>query len=132
MTPVHNVTTSEPTSAAPGIVPPAPVPLLDFAREYAQVGPEILAAVETVFRSQRFVLGPEVVAFEQAAARHCGAAEAIGCSSGTDALWLAMAAAGVQPGDRVLTTAFSFFATDRKSTRLNSSHRSLSRMPSSA
>jgi dTDP-4-amino-4,6-dideoxygalactose transaminase len=87
------------------------VPLLDFAREYAQIGPELLSAVEAVFCSQRFVLGPEVGLFEQAAARHCGVAEAIGCASGTDALWLAMAAAGVQTGDRVLTTAFSFFAT---------------------
>jgi dTDP-4-amino-4,6-dideoxygalactose transaminase len=87
------------------------VPLLDFAREYTQIGPELMAAVEAVFRSQRFVQGPEVAAFEQAAAHHCGVAEAVGCASGTDALWLAMAAAGVQPGDRVLTTAFSFFAT---------------------
>jgi dTDP-4-amino-4,6-dideoxygalactose transaminase len=115
---VDNVTTSGPTSAAPGIALPAPVPLLDFAREYAQIGPEILAAVEAVFRSQRFVLGPEVASFEQAAARHCGAAEAIGCGSGTDALWLAMAAAGVQPGDRVVTTAFSFFATASSILRL--------------
>jgi dTDP-4-amino-4,6-dideoxygalactose transaminase len=87
------------------------VPLLDFSREYAQIGAELLSAVEAVFRTQRFVLGPEVTSFEQAAARHCGVAEAIGCGSGTDALWLALAAAGVQPGDRVLTTAFSFFAT---------------------
>jgi dTDP-4-amino-4,6-dideoxygalactose transaminase len=94
------------------------VPILDLAREYAEVGPEIMAAVEAVFRSQRFVLGPEVAAFEQAAARRCGAAEAIGCGSGTDALWLAMAAAGVQPGDRVLTTAFSFFATASSILRL--------------
>jgi dTDP-4-amino-4,6-dideoxygalactose transaminase len=92
--------------------------LLDFAREYAQIGPEILAAVEAVFRSQRFVQGPEVASFEQAAARHCGVAEAIGCGSGTDALWLAMAAAGIQPGDRVLTTAFSFFATASSILRL--------------
>jgi dTDP-4-amino-4,6-dideoxygalactose transaminase len=118
VTPVHNVTTSEPTSAGPGRTPPVPVPLLDFAREYAQIGPEILVAVEAVFRSQRFVLGPEVASFEQAAARHCGVAEAIGCGSGTDALWLAMAAAGIQPGDRVLTTAFSFFATASSILRL--------------
>jgi dTDP-4-amino-4,6-dideoxygalactose transaminase len=111
VTPVHNVTTSEPSSPGPGDPSPTGVPLLDFAREYAQIGPELLSAVEAVFRSQRFVLGPEVASFEQAAARHCGVAEAIGCASGTDALWLAMAAAGVQPGDRVLTTAFSFFAT---------------------
>ena len=119
MTPVHNVTTSGARSGAPPASPPRPpVPLLDLAREYAEVGPEIMAAVEAVFRSQRFVLGPEVAAFEQAAARHCGAAEAIGCGSGTDALWLAMAAAGVQPGDRVLTTAFSFFATASSILRL--------------
>jgi dTDP-4-amino-4,6-dideoxygalactose transaminase len=111
VTPVHNVTTSEASSAAPDEGAPTGVPLLDFAREYAQIGPELLSAVEAVFRSQRFVLGPEVASFEEAAARHCGVAEAIGCASGTDALWLAMAAVGVQPGDRVLTTAFSFFAT---------------------
>jgi dTDP-4-amino-4,6-dideoxygalactose transaminase len=111
VTPVHNVTTSDPSSGRPGDPAPQSVPLLDFAREYAQIGPELLSAVEAVFRSQRFILGPEVASFEQAAARHCGVAEAIGCASGTDALWLAMAAAGVQPGDRVLTTAFSFFAT---------------------
>ncbi len=87
------------------------VPLLDFAREYAEIGPELLSAVEAVFRSQRFVLGPEVTAFEQAAARACGTSEAVGCGSGTDALWLALAGAGVGPGDRVVTTAFSFFAT---------------------
>ena len=61
--------------------------------------------------SQHYVLGPEVEEFERAMADFCGAREAVGCSSGTDALWLALAAAGVQPGDRVLTTPFSFFAS---------------------
>jgi dTDP-4-amino-4,6-dideoxygalactose transaminase len=111
VTPVHNVTTSQPSLAASGEPGPLTVPLLDFAREYAEIGPEVMAAVEAVFCSQRFVLGPEVAEFEQAAARHCGVTEAVGCASGTDALWLALAATGVQPGDRVLTTAFSFFAT---------------------
>jgi dTDP-4-amino-4,6-dideoxygalactose transaminase len=111
VTPVHNVTTSQPSSAASGDPAPPPVPLLDFAREYAKIGPEVMAAVEAVFCSQRFVLGPEVAEFEQAAARHCEVDEAIGCASGTDALWLALAATSVQPGDRVLTAAFSFFAT---------------------
>jgi dTDP-4-amino-4,6-dideoxygalactose transaminase len=115
---VHNVTTSGPTSAVPGGPAPMRVPLLDFAREYAEIGPEIMAAVEAVFCSQRFVLGPEVTSFEQAAAGYCGVTDAIGCGSGTDALWLAMAAAGVQPGDRVLTTAFSFFATASSILRL--------------
>lgn len=118
MIPVHNVTTSEPSSPAPGHPAPTPVPFLDFAREYAQIGAEVMAAVEAVFCSQRFVLGPEVAEFEQAAARHCGGTQAIGCGSGTDALWLALAAIGVQPGDQVLTTAFSFFATASSILRL--------------
>jgi dTDP-4-amino-4,6-dideoxygalactose transaminase len=109
--PEHNVTTYQPSLAASGDPAPLPVPLLDFAREYAEIGPEVMAAVEAVFCSQRFILGPEVAEFEQTAARHCGVTEAVGCASGTDALWLALAATGVQPGDRVLTTAFSFFAT---------------------
>ena len=115
--PVHNVTT--PCKLPPDTAASLPgVSLLDFAREYAEIGPEILAATEAVFKSQRFILGPEVLALEEAAARHCQVAEAIGCGSGTDALWLAMAAAGVEPGDRVLTTAFSFFATASSILRL--------------
>jgi dTDP-4-amino-4,6-dideoxygalactose transaminase len=108
---VHHVTTTERSAAGP-------VPLLDLAREYDEIGPEILASVESVFKGQRFILGPEVAAFEQAAARHCGAVEAIGCASGTDALWLAMASAGIQADDRVVTTAFSFFATASSICRL--------------
>lgn len=104
---VFNVTTSAPTAAETG----SPVPLLDFSREYAEVGTEVLTAVAEVFHSQQFVLGPQVMAFEEAAAKHCSVAHAVGCGSGTDALWLALTAAGVEPGDRVLTTAFSFFAT---------------------
>ncbi len=87
------------------------VPLLDFSREYAEIGPELLEAVATVFASQRYVLGPQVGEFECAAAGFCNVPEAVGCGSGTDALWLAMAAAGVSAGDRVATTPFSFFAT---------------------
>lgn len=116
MTSVHNLTTSGTPLSDPASHPG--VPLLDFSREYAEIGPEILAATEAVFKSQRFVLGPEVRAFEEAAARHCRVAEAIGCGSGTDALWLAMAATGIEPGDRVLTTAFSFFATASSILRL--------------
>lgn len=67
--------------------------------------------MEAVCASQRFVLGPQVASFEQAAASFCGAPHGIGCASGTDALWLAMAAANIGPGDAVITTPFSFFAT---------------------
>ena len=113
MTEVHRKRVSDPPETAlPPTVPAlAPVPLLDFSREYGEIGPAVMAAVETVFRSQQFVMGPEVAAFEQAAAHRLGTTFAVGCASGTDALWLALAAGGVKPGDRVLTTAFSFFAT---------------------
>lgn len=109
---------AEGRSAISDTTPTLPVPLLDFSREYTEIGGEVMAAVEAVLRSQRFVLGPEVGAFEEAAARHCHVAHAVGCASGTDALWLAMASAGVQPGQRVLTTAFSFFATASSILRL--------------
>ena len=85
--------------------------MLDLQRQYEQVRAEILQAVGRVCASQHYVLGPEVEQFEREMAEFCGAREAIGCSSGTDAVWLALAAAGVQPGDRVLTSPFSFFAS---------------------
>jgi dTDP-4-amino-4,6-dideoxygalactose transaminase len=85
--------------------------MLDFARQFAGIREEILAAIESVCDSQQFVLGPPVTRFEHAAAAACAAPHAIGCASGTDALWLAMAAAGIGPGDAVVTTPFSFFAS---------------------
>jgi dTDP-4-amino-4,6-dideoxygalactose transaminase len=87
------------------------VPLLDFAREYAEIREDVLAAIEAVCSGQRFILGPEVERFEQAAAAACGVPHAVGCASGTDALWLALAALEIGPGDAVVTTPFSFFAT---------------------
>jgi len=85
--------------------------MLDFSRQYAQLRPRLLEAITKVCDSQHFILGAEVAAFESHAAKACGTSFAVGCASGTDALWLALAAAGVGPGDRVLTTPFSFFAT---------------------
>jgi len=87
------------------------VPLLDLGRQYKQIREEVLAAIERVCASQQFILGAEVEALEREIADYTGAIAAIGCSSGTDAIWLALAAFGVQPGDRVITTAFSFFAS---------------------
>ena len=104
------VTTSNPSSSiAPDLQ--APVPMLDFRRQYDAIRTEVLDAIEEVCQGQRFVLGREVGEFEAAAASFCGARHGIGCASGTDALWLAMAAAGIGPGDAVITTPFSFFAT---------------------
>lgn len=89
----------------------AAVPLLDLQRQYQQIRQEVLAAIERVCGSQQFVLGAEVEALESEIVAYTGAAAAAGCSSGTDALWLALLALGVQPGDAVVTTAFSFFAS---------------------
>src|SRR5215469_15186556 len=87
------------------------VPMFDLGRQYAELRAEILAAIERVCASQHFILGPEVEALEREVAAFAGTAEAVGCASGTDALWLALLAVGVQPGDSVITTAFSFFAS---------------------
>ncbi len=85
--------------------------MLDFSREFGEVREEILAAITAVCESQRFILGPEVARFEAAAAEACDVPFAIGCASGTDALWLALAALKIGEGDAVVTTPFSFFAT---------------------
>ena len=95
--------------------------MLDFSRQYAPLRAEILEAIAQVCDSQRFILGPHVTAFEAAAATACNSPAAIGCASGTDALWLALAAAGIGdsdsavraagPPDAVITTPFSFFAS---------------------
>src|ERR1700691_96610 len=103
---------AETSLRAPGLSPPGlRVPILDLSREYSAIGPLLLKAVEAVFSSQNFIMGAQVADFERAAAEKCGVAHAIGCSSGTDALWLALAGAGVGPRDAVITTCFSFFAT---------------------
>jgi dTDP-4-amino-4,6-dideoxygalactose transaminase len=88
-----------------------PVQMLDFSRQYVSIRQELLGAIESVCASQRFILGPQVASFEQAAAIACAAPHAVGCASGTDAIWLALAAANIGPGDAVITTPFSFFAS---------------------
>jgi len=88
-----------------------PVPMLDLKRQYAPIHQELLEALDQVLQTQQFILGEPVAQFERAAAEHLGVAHALGCSSGTDALWLALAAAGIGPGDAVITTPFSFFAS---------------------
>ncbi len=87
------------------------VPLLDLKAQHATIEADVRAAIDAVVRSQRFVLGEVVEECEQALARYCGCAHAVGVSSGTDALLAALMAEGVGPGDEVVTTPYSFFAT---------------------
>lgn len=85
--------------------------MLDLKRQYQPLHQELLQALDHVLQTQQFILGEPVAAFERAAAAQLGVAHAIGCSSGTDALWLALAAAGIGRGHAVITTPFSFFAS---------------------
>jgi len=85
--------------------------MLDLKRQYQPLQKERLEALAHVLQTQQFILGEQVSRFEQSAAAHLGVSHALGCSSGTDALWLALAAAGVGQGSAVVTTPFSFFAS---------------------
>ncbi|MEK7560344.1 MAG: DegT/DnrJ/EryC1/StrS family aminotransferase [Patescibacteria group bacterium] len=87
------------------------IPFVDLGAQYNRIKPEIDAAIERVVRNSRFVLGEEVERFEADFARYCGAQYAVGVQSGTSALFLALAARGIGPGDEVITQSNSFIAT---------------------
>jgi dTDP-4-amino-4,6-dideoxygalactose transaminase len=87
------------------------VPLLDLKAQHSTIRSEIREAIERVVESQHFILGPEVAGLEEEIAAFCNTRFAIGVSSGTDALLAALMAIGTRPGDEVITTAYSFFAT---------------------
>jgi len=87
------------------------IPFVDLQAQYRAIKPEIDAAVLKVFEQAAFILGPAVAAFEKDFATFCGAKEAVGVSSGTSALHLALLAAGVGPGDEVITVPYTFVAT---------------------
>lgn len=87
------------------------VPLLDLRAQYAPLKPEIMSVVEEICDSQRFILGPKVEAFERDMAEYCRTAGAVGVSSGSDALIIALMAEGIGAGSEVITSPFTFFAT---------------------
>jgi len=87
------------------------VPLLDLKAQYATIREEIRESIDRVCESQHFILGPEVAALEAEVATFCGAHFAVGVSSGTDALLAALMAIGIEAGDEVITTPYSFFAS---------------------
>src|SRR5579871_1832820 len=92
-------------------MPNVKVPYLDLKAQYHSIKPEIDSAIARVLESCQFVLGPEVSAFEQEFAAYCASAECIALNSGTSALHLALLAAGVGPGDEVITVPFTFVAS---------------------
>src|SRR5205085_11147517 len=87
------------------------VPLLDLSEQYATLAQPIRSAIDEVLATHNFILGPKVEAFEQEIAHYCGSPHAIGVSSGTDALLAVFMAMELGPGDAVLTSDYSFFAT---------------------
>src|SRR5215813_4086152 len=94
------------------------IPILDLRAQHRQIGTEIDQAIARVLQDQKFILGPEVRALEHELAPYCQCAEAVGCASGSDAILLALMACEVGPGDEVITTPFSFFATAGSIVRL--------------
>ena len=87
------------------------IPMVDLKGQYETLKDEIDSGILQALSETRFILGPNVQAFDQEAAGYLGVKHAISCANGTDALHLALLAAGIQPGDEVITTAFTFIAT---------------------
>jgi len=89
----------------------SPIPAEDLTRQFEQIGDEVRAAIERVLPGGRYVLGPELSAFEREYAAFCGTRYAIGVSNGTDALQLALAVCGIGPGDEIITVPNTYIAT---------------------
>ena len=94
------------------------VPLLDLKLQYAKIKEEVCKVTDEIFESQYFILGPNVERLEKQVAEYCGAEYAVGVSSGSDALIIALMVAGIGADDLVLTTPYTFFATVGAITRV--------------
>ncbi len=99
--------------------PHEPVPFISLIAQHQTIAHEVTAAVGRVLAEQKFILGDEVSSFEAEIAKYCDSRSAVGCASGTDALILALMALGVGPGDEVITSPFTFFATASSICRLD-------------
>lgn len=95
-----------------------PVPLIDLVAQHREIRSEVSAVVQQVFDEQKFILGEEVALLEGEVAEYCDSREAIGVASGTDALLLALLCLDLEPGDEVITSPFTFFATGSAIARL--------------
>ena len=95
------------------------VPILDLKEQLSGLRSEILTAITDVIDSTQFIMGPEIEAFEKAIANYTGASHGVGVSSGTDALLLSLMVLNVGPGEKVITSDFSFFATAGVISRVN-------------
>jgi dTDP-4-amino-4,6-dideoxygalactose transaminase len=108
---LSQVSPADVISPVPSSTAPAPFDFLDLKAQFATIRGEVMEAITRVMESQHFILGDEVRLFEEETAAMLGAKHAIACASGTDSLILALLAAGIGPGDEVITTPFSFIAT---------------------
>jgi dTDP-4-amino-4,6-dideoxygalactose transaminase len=106
-----SVANADAVSKSSDAKPVAPIPFLDLKAQFAGIREEVMAAIAGVMESQSFIMGPDVKLLEDELAKMIGAKHAIACASGTDALILSLMAAGIGPGDEVITTPFSFIAT---------------------
>ena len=98
--------------------PKKQIPLADLKAQFVSIESDLRHAIERVLQSQQFVFGPEVEGFEREVAEYCDVRHGIGVSSGTDALLISLMAHDVGPGDEVITTTCSFFATAEAISRL--------------